>query len=120
MCATSVCPGPIHTAATTEHADREHKSVDELVESQFAGHLILKRLGACNEVADAVVFLVRRHPLTCMGAVALDASGLRVSYRWLTPAANSLGHGALAVQASDDASYITATSLMVDGGYGSI
>ena len=78
-CVHSVCPGPIHTAATTEHADRENKSVEELVSDQFASHLILKRLGACKEVADAVVFL-----------------------------------------ASDEASYITATALMVDGGYGSI
>ena len=75
----SVCPGPIHTAATTAHADREAKSVAELVKDQFASHLILKRLGRCKEVANAVVFL-----------------------------------------ASDEASYVTGTPLVVDGGYGSI
>eukprot|EP00877_Chromochloris_zofingiensis_P014798 jgi/Chrzof1/9572/Cz04g07380.t1 len=71
----AVCPGPILTSATQRHAASEGKSVQQMVQ-ETCSHLVIKRMGAPEEVANAVAFL-----------------------------------------ASDEASFITGTCLMVDGGY---
>lgn len=52
----AVCPGPILTEGTALHAASLGKTVGEVID-ELTSHLVLKRMGRCDEVAAATLFL---------------------------------------------------------------